>query len=294
MRAVHCRGEINRSAARLQSRRRRCDLGVWLWAYLRPLRNGQRTATIALAASGKSLELGIVGSTIVHRLPHAAGMRRRGRDRQSHGSEDTHQQQNQHESGGQSMHGFKFCLDESDRQSVSPRSRKFFSPPTIAEEQFTTIAWTRHHKIVKLQGCRRLPRQAGFSSLPVNLGPPPAHPDKQESPIVKKFRLFALERVADELEGPSRDEKHKRIKPQSMNDDGPEEQYDRQQNCRNTHGMEYPVYRVLMAAGILRDPLFVRTRFVGTVAEHGDLIIYGLNGKVAGWEIGLRGPVEAC
>jgi len=69
-----------------------------------PLGNGQRTATVMLAASGGSIELGIVGGTVVHRLAQAAGMRGRGRDRQSHGSEHAHQQQDQHESGGQTMH----------------------------------------------------------------------------------------------------------------------------------------------------------------------------------------------
>jgi hypothetical protein len=125
MRAVDSRGEMNQSAARLQSRRCRCDLGVCLWAYLRPLRNGQRAATIALAASGKSLKFGIVGSTIVHWLPQAAGMRCGRRDRQSHWSEHAHKQQNQHESGGQSMHGLQILLRRSDKQSVSGEPKLF-------------------------------------------------------------------------------------------------------------------------------------------------------------------------
>jgi len=91
---------------------------------------------------------------------------------------------------------------------------------------------------------------------------------------VKKFRLLTLESMADELEGPSHGEQRERIKPQSVNEDGSEEQPDRNQNCGNPQGMAYPVYRVLMAAGILRDPLFVRARFVGVSAKHGDLMIY--------------------
>ena len=153
MRAVDSRGEMNQSAARLQSRRCRCDLGVCLWGYLRPLRNGQRPATIALAASGKSLKFGIVGSTIVHWLPQAAGMRCGRRDRQSHRSEHAHKQQNQHESGGQSMHGLQILLRRSDKQSVSGGAENSSRSP-ITARQFTTIAPTRRHKIVQ---CRLNP-----------------------------------------------------------------------------------------------------------------------------------------
>jgi hypothetical protein len=58
-------------------------------------RNGQRAATVVLATPRRSLELGIVGRTAVHRLPQATRVRRRGGDRQSHRREHTHQQQNQ-------------------------------------------------------------------------------------------------------------------------------------------------------------------------------------------------------
>ncbi len=122
-----------------------------------------------------------------------------------------------------------------------------------------------------------MPERIVFSSLAMNFGPPPAHADKQEAPIVKKLRLLALEGMADELERPSRKEKHKCVNPQAVNEDGPEEQRKRNQNCRNPQGVAYPVDRVLMAAGILRDPLFIRA-----VAEHSDLMIYGLNRKAAG------------
>jgi hypothetical protein len=40
----------------------------------------------------------------MHRLAHAAGVRRRGRDRHGHGHEHTRKQQDQQESGGQAMH----------------------------------------------------------------------------------------------------------------------------------------------------------------------------------------------
>src|ERR1700674_3825143 len=120
-------------------------------------------------------------------------------------------------------------------------------------------------------------RSRRFSRLAVNLGPPPAHADKQETPVVKELRLFALERVAYELERPSHKEKQKRIKPQPANEDASEEQGERKENCRYPQGMAYAVYWVLMAAGILRDPLFV-----GAAAKHGDLMIHGSNRKVVG------------
>ena len=115
---------------------------------------------------------------------------------------------------------------------------------------------------------------ADFSRLTVNLSPPPTHADKQETTIVKKLRLFALEGVSDELERPSQQKKDNRIKPQLVNEHASDKQGERSQNCRYPQSMAYAVYWMLMAAGILRDPLFVRARFVGVSAKHGDLMIY--------------------
>jgi hypothetical protein len=39
----------------------------------------------------------------------------------------------------------------------------------------------------------------------VDLGPPPADADEQESPVLEEFWRLALEGVADELENPSDD-----------------------------------------------------------------------------------------
>ena len=108
----------------------------------------------------------------------------------------------------------------------------------------------------------------------MNLGPPPTHADKQETPVVKELRLFVFEGVADELQCPSRQEKDKSIKPQPVNENAEKEQAERNQNGRYPQGMAYPVHRMLMAAGILRNPLFV-----SAVAQHGDLMIHGSYGK---------------
>ena len=115
-----------------------------------------------------------------------------------------------------------------------------------------------------------------FSRLAVNLSPPPPYADEQEAPVVKELRLFAFEPVADELQRPSRNEKHKRVKPQTVKEDACDEQGERNQNCRYPESVAHPVYRVLMATGILRDPFFV-----SAPAQHGDFMIHGPKRKVA-------------
>jgi hypothetical protein len=103
-----------------------------------PLRDRQGAATIALAAPRRNLEFRIVGSTVVHRLPHAAGVRRRRRDRQGHRSEQARQQQNQHESGGQTTHGLQILLRRPEKQSVSARRpKRAFGPADIRETVYS-------------------------------------------------------------------------------------------------------------------------------------------------------------
>ena len=126
------------------------------------------------------------------------------------------------------------------------------------------------------------------SGLAVNLGPPPAHADKQEPPVVKELRLLVLECVTDELERPSHKKKRKRVNPQPVNENAYEEQAERNENRRYPQGMAYPVHRMLMAAGILRNPLFV-----GATAQHGGLMIHASSRRVVGPDR-LRGPVKAC
>ncbi len=94
----------NRSLLRSRTRGRGRDLRAHPKTHMRPLRNRQRTAAIVLAASWRSMELRVVGSTIVHRLPHATSVHRRCGDRQSHRDESAHQQQNQQQSGDETMH----------------------------------------------------------------------------------------------------------------------------------------------------------------------------------------------
>src|SRR5271155_3599653 len=69
-----------------------------------------------------------------------------------------------------------------------------------------------------------------FSGLAMNFGPPPTHADEQETPVVKELRLFALEGMADELEGPSGEKERKCVAPQPMNKDAGEQQSQRKEN----------------------------------------------------------------
>jgi hypothetical protein len=108
-----------------------------------------------------------------------------------------------------------------------------------------------------------------ISGFAVNFGPPPADADKQETPVVKELRLFTLEGMADELEGPSHKEKRERVGLEAVNKDAGDEQNERKQDCRYPQGMADTVYRVLMAGGVLRNPLFV-----GAVAQHGESMIH--------------------
>jgi len=53
----------------------------------------------------------------------------------------------------------------------------------------------------------------------VNLGPPPSHADKQESPVVEEFRRLTFKCMADELEDPSEDEDSQRVHPKAVKED---------------------------------------------------------------------------
>jgi hypothetical protein len=111
---------------------------------------------------------------------------------------------------------------------------------------------------------------------------------------VKEFRFFALEGVADELQRPSHKEKCQRVGPQSVNKESRDEQSDRNHYRRYPQRVAHPVYRVLMAARVLRDPLFVGARFVAATAQHSDLDDTPLEPKSDGPNARLRGLVEPC
>ena len=74
---------------------------------------------------------------------------------------------------------------------------------------------------------------------------------------MKKFRRLAFEGVADELEKPSGEEEAERVGPQAMEKDAGKKYWEREQDGRNAQGVADPVHGMLVAGGVLRDPLLV-------------------------------------
>jgi len=72
---------------------------------------------------------------------------------------------------------------------------------------------------------------------------------------VKEFRRLALEGVADELEDPSDQEKGEGVEPQAMEENAGQEKHGRQKDERNPEGVAGAVDGMLMAGGVLGDPL---------------------------------------
>jgi hypothetical protein len=79
--------------------------GIYSRAQFGPVSSGKRGAAIVIL-SAYGLDFADAGAMIVHCLPHAAGMGQRHRDRHAHGDEDPCEQKNQHQSGGQAIHGW--------------------------------------------------------------------------------------------------------------------------------------------------------------------------------------------
>jgi hypothetical protein len=71
------------------------------------------------------------------------------------------------------------------------------------------------------------------SRFAVDLSPPPADADEQETPVVEEFRRLALEGVADELENPSHEEQSQRVQPQPVEEDAGNKNWDREQDRRD-------------------------------------------------------------
>ena len=97
----------------------------------------------------------------------------------------------------------------------------------------------------------------GRSGFAVNLGPPPADADEEESPVAEKLRGLAFESVTDELQHPSHDKQGECIRPQTVHKNAAEKNHEREQDGRNAQRVAGPVEGVLMAGGILGNPLLV-------------------------------------
>ena len=95
-------------------------------------------------------------------------------------------------------------------------------------------------------------RNLGFA---VDLRPPPPYAHEQKSPVAEKFRRLAFKGVADELEDPSDREQPKRVEPQAMKEEAGDGDRDRNENSGNAECVADAIDRMLVAAGVLRDPL---------------------------------------
>src|SRR5258707_5294198 len=117
--------------------------------------------------------------------------------------------------------------------------------------------------------------------LALHLGHPPAQSDKQKTIVAEEFRWLAFEIVTDELQDPADNEQRHRHRPEAMNKDSGHEQRQRERDHRDAQRMADPVHRMLMAGGVLRDPLLV-----GAITQHGaDYLTFGTHN-----ESNSRGP----
>ena len=73
---------------------------------------------------------------------------------------------------------------------------------------------------------------------------------------MEEFWGLAFEGVADELENPSDREKCRGVKPEAMVEETSDEDPDGNQNRRNTERVAGAIDGMLVAARVLRDPLF--------------------------------------
>jgi len=75
--------------------------------------------------------------------------------------------------------------------------------------------------------------------------------------------------MADELENPSQQKKAESVWPKPVNKDCAEKECDRKQDGWDAERVAGPVHAVLMAGGVLGDPLLA-----GAVAQHAGRIIH--------------------
>ena len=74
---------------------------------------------------------------------------------------------------------------------------------------------------------------------------------------MEELRCFVFEGMADELEDPSREKESYGVGPEAVDEDAGGKQGDGKKNGGDSERVAGAVYRVLMAGGVLRDPLFV-------------------------------------
>ena len=72
---------------------------------------------------------------------------------------------------------------------------------------------------------------------------------------MEEFGLFALEGMSDELQCPAKEEQAEGIDPEGMEEEAGHSQSKREENGGDAERVASTVYRVLVAAGVLGDPL---------------------------------------
>jgi hypothetical protein len=109
--------------------------------------------------------------------------------------------------------------------------------------------------------------------------PPPADAYEEETPVAEEFRGLAFEGVADELENPSEEKEAESVWPEAVDEDAGEKNCHREHDGWDAQGVAEAVYAVLVAGGVLRDPLLV-----GAVTQHAedDTTAAGALHKLAG------------
>jgi hypothetical protein len=111
-------------------------------------------------------------------------------------------------------------------------------------------------------------RRFWFLGPSVDLRPPPTNADQQKSPVAEKLGRLAFKGMTDELEYPSDEEKGQPVNPQPMEEDAGNEHCERDENQRYSQCVAYAIRRMLMASGILLNPLFA-----GATAKHAWMIL---------------------
>jgi len=114
--------------------------------------------------------------------------------------------------------------------TATDEDHPYHKPERKQSEVYELSELRKYHISVDGESIAKVATRKVSSRLAMNLGPPPAHADKQETPILKELRLFALKRVADKLKHPSHNKQPKCIKPQAVNEDTSEEQGERNEN----------------------------------------------------------------
>jgi hypothetical protein len=106
-------------------------------------------------------------------------------------------------------------------------------------------------------------QQQNAKEFASHFGKPPAEADEEKTPVLKELGRLALNGVADELEDPADDEKADGEHPEAGM---PEDEWDHQDAERDhgdADGVTDAIDRVLVAVGVLADPIIP-----ASVSEH--------------------------